>query len=299
MVHEFFAQNLSVKGDPRMDACEAARGHLNANRQSYADQFVMGTHEPIAQDVIQTLDDNCATAFNPPSFTSNDPSDFRAALLHFMHSATPNAELSKSIETDFESHWEKITATPVNHFAGSVHEFNEEFVADNVPDAISPVKAKLVYTQVPNEAGDATELQLVWRFEVEMEDNWYEAAVTAQAPHKIVHVVDWASDAPIPKPENPVLATYNVFEWGINDPSVGNRSIQKENYDTLASPAGWHALPAANDPSLRNVRLKSPSFWRNTTTTWGNNVCRHLINRLSYQLLTLFLGVRSRELGGR
>ena len=43
-----------------------------------------------------------------------------------------------------------------------------------------------------------------------MEDNWYEAAVTAHHPHKIVSVVDWASDAsddhiaPVPKkPKKP------------------------------------------------------------------------------------------------
>ena len=64
-----------------------------------------------------------------------------------------------------------------------------------------------------------------------MQDNWYEAAVAAEAPHRIISVVDWASDSPVPfapVPKEPQGATYNVFAWGINDPSVGERSIQKE-----------------------------------------------------------------------
>jgi len=110
-----------------------------------------------------------------------------------------------------------------------------------------------------------------------MQDNWYEAAVSASAPHKIISVVDWASDyaiAPIPKEQTP--ATYNVFKWGINDPVCGERTIEEENIDSIASPAGWHALPYNNDPSFKGVK-SSKAFFRNTTTTWGNNV-RFMIN---------------------
>jgi extracellular elastinolytic metalloproteinase len=106
-----------------------------------------------------------------------------------------------------------------------------------------------------------------------MQDNWYEASVSAFPPHRIISVVDWASDAvaPIPpKPSGP--ATYNVFPWGINDPECGDRTTAKENFDSLASPGGWHAIPYANDPYFAGVRSKPKEFWRNTSTTWGNNV---------------------------
>jgi extracellular elastinolytic metalloproteinase len=105
-----------------------------------------------------------------------------------------------------------------------------------------------------------------------MQDNWYEAAVSAVAPHRIVSVVDWASDAPVPIPTPETTATYNVFAFGINDPAEGGRSIEKENFDALASPVGWHTLPYANDPSFAGVKLATKEFYRNTTTTWGNNV---------------------------
>jgi extracellular elastinolytic metalloproteinase len=131
-----------------------------------------------------------------------------------------------------------------------------------------------------------------------MQDNWYETSVSATAPHKIISVVDWASDAPIPKVPEVVPATYNVFKWGINDPSVGSRSIEKENFDSLASPIGWHAIPYAHDPSFKGVRLTTKDFYRNTTTTWGNNVrVSNIHPELSFIRL-FFTGLRPGELGG-
>lgn len=118
----------------------------------------------------------------------------------------------------------------------------------------------------------------VSQFEVEMQDNWYETCISASAPHRIISVVDWASDSPLaPTPKQPELsvsATYNVFAWGINDPSAGNRSILKENFDALASPMGWHSIPYKHDPSVDSDTLQAAKgqFWRNTTDTWGNNV---------------------------
>lgn len=104
-----------------------------------------------------------------------------------------------------------------------------------------------------------------------MQDNWYEAVVSRQAPHRILSVVDWASDAPAPKePAQRSPATYNVFPFGINDPSEGNRSFNKEMFDPLASPLGWHVIPITNDPLSSD--LKKKVRYSNYTTTFGNNV---------------------------
>ena len=109
------------------------------------------------------------------------------------------------------------------------------------------------------------------QFEVEMRDNWYEAVVSRQAPHRIFSVVDWASDAPVPsEPAQRPPATYNVFAFGINDPSEGNRSLAKENFDPLASPLGWHVIPVANDPLTSNLKKKGQ--YSNYSITAGNNV---------------------------
>ena len=115
-----------------------------------------------------------------------------------------------------------------------------------------------------------------------MQDNWYETAISASAPHKIISVVDWASDSPLPTPEPRIHATYNVFAWSINDPGVGNRSLNKEKYDALASPVGWHCLPYSRDPASKG--FKRTEFYRNTTTTWGNNVRDSLIYIIQIKL---------------
>lgn len=145
-----------------------------------------------------------------------------------------------------------------------------------------------------------------------MADNWYEAAVTYAAPHRIVSVVDWAADgfvdeplnfgfgpeeveaiaapkptskakgckmrtksasfAPVPKepslPETRSPAVYHVFPWGVNDPSEGNRTYELENFDALASPVGWQVVELSSEPGLKGG-------FRNTSTTWGNNVFAH------------------------
>lgn len=195
--------------------------------------------------------------------------DPKRALLQFMVAATPKGEVVEDIMTNYEAHLAKMTSTFEHHFVGD-HTTMVEYI-ENVPDTVNPVKAKPVYIQIPN--GDKTELAFSWRFEVEMEDNWYETAVSMREPHRILSVVDWASDAPAPKePESHPLATYNVWPWGINDPSEGNRSIVKENVDSLASPLGWHVIPQANDPlSLKDTS----SSYTNFTTTAGNNVFAH------------------------
>lgn len=113
-----------------------------------------------------------------------------------------------------------------------------------------------------------------------MSDNWYDAAIDAFEPSQIVSVVDWASDssaAPLPKEPEPKHATYEVFAWGVNDPQEANRTFEAENYDLLASPIGWHAIPASNDPSARGRlhTIKNGDDIINFTTTWGNNVRDH------------------------
>jgi extracellular elastinolytic metalloproteinase len=195
---------------------------------------------------------------------AKDIADPRSALLQFMLQATPNVQLHADILSDYDAYLEKMSLVYSHSFVPS----SPELTISHVPDTVNPVKAKLAYSQVPNRNGNGMSLQLVWHFEVEMMDNWYETTVSASAPHRIISVVDWASDA------SPEGASYQVFAWGINDPSCGNRSTVKEEFDALASPMGWHSIPFSVDPSITSVRrpVPTPEFWRNTTTTWGNNV---------------------------
>ncbi|EEB95487.1 hypothetical protein MPER_05538, partial [Moniliophthora perniciosa FA553] len=153
---------------------------------------------------------------------ATDLFDPRAALLQFMVAATPKPEVVNAILGNYESHLEQMMFSDLSHLA-PIDEPSYLYI-QGVPDTVNPVKSYLTYVQVPTKDGKSTDLNLAWKFEVEMQDNWYEVAVSAQAPHRIISVVDWASDAPMPKPSTPKAGTYKVFGWGMNDPSEGNRT---------------------------------------------------------------------------
>ncbi|KIO00347.1 hypothetical protein M404DRAFT_16393 [Pisolithus tinctorius Marx 270] len=246
--------------------------------------------------------------------------DPRRALLEFMAAALPRShpEFEGVLENP-EQYVQDIKITPETHLLGD--HASVGMVLSDVPGTVGDVKTRVTWVQVPREDG-SVKLELVHRFEVEMQDNWYEATVTAELPHRVISVVDWASDspmppmtfAPIPKkypdPPKSEPAMYVVFPWGTNDPEEAavrreraeahtvsyGRFAVPELGDTLASPAGWHALPYANDPGTdddglrrakaqggndiscswhRDMLTSSAEFWRRTNTTWGNNVFAH------------------------
>lgn len=180
--------------------------------------------------------------------------------------------LSADLLENYDSYINGITSTFETSLVGT-HE-NAVEVLNGVPGAVSPVKAKLAYMQTPHpEQSGATALNLVWRLEVEMADNYYETTVDARRPTRILSSVDWVSDAPVPAPPSTSDGTYNVWGWGINDPTCGKRSIEKAPFDSLASPAGWHSIPANKDPNSSG----NGKEFINSTTTWGNNVSISLL----------------------
>jgi extracellular elastinolytic metalloproteinase len=189
-----------------------------------------------------------------------------------MIAATPEDHMVQDILSKYDNYINGMSSHMDSHFVGSETHIPIEII-DNVPETVNPVKARLAYIQIPD--GDSTHLDLVWKFEVEMKDNWYEAAVSANSPHKIISVVDWASDAhaPIPRKDKGP-ATYNVFKWGINDPSEGNRTTRRST--TTSSPVLWAGTPCPSPTThSSNKRFAHGSSIRNTTVTWGNNVFAH------------------------
>ena len=105
---------------------------------------------------------------------------------------------------------------------------------------INDVPARLMYTQISQ-----GEPRLVWKLEVEMKDNWYEAYVDSTTG-ELLRIVDWASDyswdtpmqksdvqaekggkqKPLPKPHPDIpkkvdTYTYQVFPWGRSSTLLG------------------------------------------------------------------------------
>lgn len=231
-------------------------------------------------------------------FTEGDVQD---AALYFIAAAHPSSRVVQNIKENFASLKKGITATAVSHLTGR----SNTGELHNVPYTESPVKTEMVFVQTPCgeqscEDGASSRLDLVWRLEVEMQDNWYEAYVDIAKPSRIISVVDWVSDssehsataskcwpssdaafAPIPKEpktdKNGVREViYKVWPWGINDPSEGKKAIVKTPYDKVASPLGWHAIPSQNNPRDEGSLAEPASGFKdeicNFTTTWGNNV---------------------------
>ena len=123
----------------------------------------MGKHNNAKlAELTHVFTSNCRFQNLPdePSLRSADIMDFRPALLQFMVAATPEDDVVNDILGNFDSHMNKMVVTPTSEFAppgGSV-----EFLVDQVPDAVNPVKAKMAYVQVPN-GEDEMQLILVWK----------------------------------------------------------------------------------------------------------------------------------------
>lgn len=159
------------------------------------------------------------------------------------------------------------------------------------------VNARLMYQQVDAEREDgSTELKLVWRYEAQMRDNWYEASVAVD-DLRVVHVVDWASDAPparkaeaikvakshkggkqkpLPSPPKHVTPfAYGVFPWGVNDPEMGNQTTEYAPWDVVASPAGWHSFSDKSNTFLRSgvkgMRTGLPTAFGNFSVPKGSD----------------------------
>jgi extracellular elastinolytic metalloproteinase len=86
-------------------------------------------------------------------------------------------------------------------------------------------EARLVYIQ-----NDEGELSLTWRMETDILSNWLLSYVDAISGERIHAVVDYSADA-----------TYEVYPWGINDPTEGERVVLEDPWNPVASEFGWHS----------------------------------------------------------
>ncbi|WRT64652.1 uncharacterized protein IL334_001586 [Kwoniella shivajii] len=156
---------------------------------------------------------------------------------------------------------------------------------------VSDIPARLMYTQVTEGSP-----RLVWNYIVEMKDSWYEAYVDVKTG-ELLRIVDWATDLdfepstksnknvevkkgggqkPLPTPPKYKPYSYQVFPWGVNDPSTGNLSVVTNPWDNVASPLGWHEFPTFANPF--DTHIEGQHVGKNTTTfttTTGNNVYAH------------------------
>lgn len=168
---------------------------LDSVRSPRSGQTILDGAHPELEHIHSS---NCAIlpSVSTPSFDDHVPSpqDAPRALLTFLLAAVPSPALSQDIHTRFEDHLASMTMA---HMSGFLPHEAEQLTITGAPGTIGEVKTSVVWVQVPSKDG-SVHLELVHRFEVEMENNWYEATVSASLPHRIVSAVDWASDSPMP-----------------------------------------------------------------------------------------------------
>lgn len=108
-----------------------------------------------------------------------------------------------------------------------------------------------------------------------MEDNWYEATVSAALPHRIISVVDWASDSPMPLYPSPdseaqlpplssfVSAGSNAQSCSASSKKVGGRFRKGKAIADLRKMKAANSLHGPAVPVL-------PKSWYNVFP-WGTN----------------------------
>lgn len=135
----------------------------------------------------------------------------------------------------------EILGLPIEASTASAEpkEGQETYTLTGTDGAVSDPVAKLVYIAQKDES-----LVLTWRVETDIMDNWLLTYIDAKTGEDIHGIVDYVSD----------LATYNVYPWGVNDPSEGSRQLITDPWNSKASEFAYHS-----DGTI------------NYTTTRGNN----------------------------
>ena len=133
------------------------------------EQTVLGSSADIKETIMGPIEhlylSNCAHVNKPYQLAKEDPSvagsigDSKKALLQFMIAATPNDQVLQDILARYDHHLSNMVSSFETHLVGG-HSVMVEHI-DKVPDTVNPVKAKLVYVQVPK--GDKTVLNIVWK----------------------------------------------------------------------------------------------------------------------------------------
>ncbi|CAA9961110.1 hypothetical protein CFE70_004484 [Pyrenophora teres f. teres 0-1] len=141
----------------------------------------------------------------PPSLTKRDGSEPVAALKSAVH----------------------VLALPVSAQSATAEpkDATETYAIKKTTGTVSEPEARLVYL-----VDDQGKLALTWRVETDIMSNWLLSYVDVKDGSKVHAVVDYSADA-----------TYNVYPWGINDPTEGERQLVTDGFYPPASEFGWHS----------------------------------------------------------
>ncbi|KAJ1024111.1 hypothetical protein NDA16_002950 [Ustilago loliicola] len=184
--------------------------------------------------------------------------DPRLALIYFLRQATPDENLAARLSDPraAESEAAQIVTTFEHKLqphagktdSGAQASHTQIEYLHNVPTAKGPVPAQLAYVQT-----EAEGLNLVWKFQIPLEDNAYEAYADAHRPGSISTVVDWVHSMPRPRSKSaaksakvpslgrPDFGSHKVPELGRPDFS-GYTSTKPTEVETPPAPMGHEPM---------------------------------------------------------
>lgn len=133
-------------------------------------------------------------------------------------------------------------------------EGSDAFTIKQTTGAVKEPEARLLYVQ------DASgNLRLSWRVETDIFSNWLLSYVDAEDGNQVHAVVDYSADA-----------TYQVYPWGINDPTEGDRVVLTDPFDREASELGWHSDGTRNFNTTRGNNAVAHTNWENLSSGYLN-----------------------------
>jgi extracellular elastinolytic metalloproteinase len=140
------------------------------------------------------------------------------------------------------------------------------FTIKDTTGAVSDPKARLVYVQTAE-----GKLALTWRIETDVLSNWLLTYVDAKDGSQVHAVVDYSADA-----------SYQVYPWGLNDPTEGERIIIKDPFDKQASEFGWNSDGTKSYNTTRGNNAVAQDNWANKTASEYLNLPRPISSDLKF-----------------
>ncbi|KAF2002104.1 extracellular metallo proteinase 2 [Amniculicola lignicola CBS 123094] len=133
-------------------------------------------------------------------------------------------------------------------------EGTETFALLSTTGTVREPEAKLVYLQTSDDS-----IALTWRIETDVMTNWLLTYVDAISGSEVKAVVDYSADA-----------TYQVYPWGLNDPTEGSRELLTDPFDDKASEFGWHSDGTTSYKTTRGNNGIAQSNWDDSSNYLGN-----------------------------
>jgi len=123
----------------------------------------------------------------------------------------------------------------------------DDFTIKQTSGAVNEPEARIVYTR------DASNNpKLAWRVETDILSNWLLTYVDAEDSNKVYSVIDYSADA-----------TYEVYPWGINDPTEGERKVITDPFDRVSSEFSWNSDGTTKFNTTRGNNGVAHTNWEN------------------------------------